>query len=182
MSLPANAVDRATAKRRAVSLGGAQRRSNLGSAQRDHGRPAPQGFTLFEMMVVLVILAMTMTVAPSIMAGLVGSRLRSASDNLIAQLRETRSQALRRGVPTEFVFDLAKHTYATATAPGFRPLPSVIDTVQVEPPALSQPDGIARIRFGSDGTATQAQISLHHAGSSVGITVDWLTGRVHPGG
>jgi prepilin-type N-terminal cleavage/methylation domain-containing protein len=144
--------------------------------------PAPQGFTLFEMMIVLVILAMTMTVAPSIMAGLAGSRLRSASDNLIAQLRETRSQALRRGVPTEFAFDLAKRTYATATAPGFRPLPSVVDAVDVKPPALLQPDGIARIRFGSDGTATEARISLRHAGSSVGITVDWLTGRVHPGG
>lgn len=96
--------------------------------------PAPQGFTLFEMMIVLVILAMTMTVAPSIMAGLAGSRLRSASDNLIAQLRETRSQALRRGAPTEFAFDLAKRTYATATAPGFRPLPSVVDAVEHQAP------------------------------------------------
>lgn len=52
----------------------------------------------------------------------------------------------------------------------------------IKPPALLQPDGIARIRFGSDGTATEARISLRHAGSSVGITVDWLTGRVHPGG
>jgi general secretion pathway protein H len=143
---------------------------------------ATQGFTLFEMMVVLVILAMAMTVVPSITAGLDGSRLRAASDNLVARLRETRSEALRRYGIAELVLDTRKRTYATPAARGIQPLPSVVDAVEVRPQALVQPDGTARIRFGPDGTATQAQIVLRHGGSSVDIAVDWLTGRVHQGG
>jgi general secretion pathway protein H len=141
-----------------------------------------QGFTLFEMMVVLVILAMAMTVVPSIMAGLDGSRLRAASDNLVARLRETRSEALRRYGIAELVLDTRKRTYATPAARGVQPLPSIVDAIEVRPQALVQPDGSARIRFGPDGTATQAQIFLRHGGSSVDIAVDWLTGRVHQGG
>jgi general secretion pathway protein H len=149
--------------------------------KRPGNRPT-QGFTLFEMMVVLVILAMAMTVAPSIMAGLDGSRLRAASDNLVARLRETRSEALRRYGVAELVLDTRKRTYATPAARGVQPLPSVVDAVEVRPQSLVQPDGTARIRFGPDGTATQAQILLRHGGSSVDIAVDWLTGRVHQGG
>ena len=149
--------------------------------KRPDNRPT-QGFTLFEMMVVLVILAMAMTVVPSIMAGLDGSRLRAASDNLVARLRETRSEALRRYGVAELVLDTRKRTYATPAARGVQPLPSVVDAVEVRPQSLVQPDGTARIRFGPDGTATQAQILLRHGGSSVDIAVDWLTGRVHQGG
>jgi len=83
-----------------------------------HRCGSARGFTLFEMMVVLVILAMAMTVVPSIMAGLEGSRLRAASDNLVARLRETRSEALRRYLIAELVLDTRKRTYATPAARG----------------------------------------------------------------
>jgi general secretion pathway protein H len=148
---------------------------------RSPGPTSTQGFTLFEMMIVLVILAMAMTVAPSIMAGLQGSRLRAASDNFVARLRETRNEALRRGSVAEMVLDPVRRTYATPTATEVQPLPDVIDAIEVRPPALLQPDGLARIRFGPDGAATEAQISLRHRASSIDITVDWLTGRVHSG-
>jgi general secretion pathway protein H len=140
-----------------------------------------QGFTLFEMMIVLVILAMAMTVVPSIMAGLQGSRLRAASDNLVARLRETRGEALRRGLVTELVLDPAKRTYAMPTAADAQPLPAVVDAVDVKPSSLLQQDGMARIRFGPDGSATGVQISLRHRDSSIDIAVDWLTGRVYTG-
>src|ERR1700742_3518739 len=140
-------------------------------------RPS-QGFTLFEMMVVLVILAMAMTLVPSIMAGLDGSRLRAASDNLVARLRETRSEALRRYGVAELVLDTRRRSYATPAARGNQPLPSVVDAVELRPQALLRPDGTAHIRFAPDGTATEAQIFLRHGGSAVDIGVDWLTGRV----
>jgi general secretion pathway protein H len=146
---------------------------------RSPGSTSTQGFTLFEMMIVLVILAMAMTVAPSIMAGLQGSRLRAASDKLVARLRETRGEALRRGSVVEIVLDPARRTYAMPTATEVQPLPDVVDAVEVRPPALLQQDGLARIRFGPDGAATEAQISLRHRASSIDITVDWLTGRVY---
>jgi general secretion pathway protein H len=140
------------------------------------------GFSLFEMMIVLAILAMAMTLAPSIIAGLDGSRLRAASDDLMARLRETRNQALRRGSMAELVLDTSKLLYATPVQPGFHRLPGIVDKVQITPAALLQPGGIAHIRFSGDGTATEARIVLGHGGSSTAILVDWLTGRVHQDG
>jgi general secretion pathway protein H len=141
-----------------------------------------QGFTIFEMLVVLVIIGMAMTVAPSIWAGIEGSRLRAASDDLVSRLRETRSQALRRGEAAELVLDLSKRVYAMPTEPGFLPLPGVVDAVDVKPVSLLQPGGLARIRFLADGTASEARILLRHGASSTAIAVDWLTGRVHQDG
>jgi type II secretion system protein H len=136
------------------------------------------GFTLFEMMIVLVILGLAMSVAPSIMAGLQGSRLRAASDELVWRLRETRNEAIRRGTTTEFVLDLSKRTYANTTGGGVFQIPAVVEAVDVKPAALRQPGGIVRIRFLADGTATAARITLRRGTSSGAIAVDWLTGGV----
>lgn len=141
-----------------------------------------QGFTIFEVLIVLVILGMAMTVAPSIMASLNGSRLRAASDELVARLRETRNQALVRGTVTELLLDLRQRSFATSNQASFRPLPGAIDAVDVAPPALVQSSGIARIRFLADGTASDARISLRRGGMSTEIAVEWLTGRVRQGG
>ena len=137
-----------------------------------------RGFTIFEMLIALVILAMAMTVAPSIMAGINGSRLRAASNNLVGRLRETRNEAIRRSDATEFVLDLSKLTYTTPTETGIQPLPGVIDDVEVTPATLRGPDGMVRIRFLADGTATAARITLRRGGSSGAIAVDWLTGGI----
>ncbi len=137
------------------------------------------GFTMIEMLVVLAILAMAMSLAPSIMAGLQGSRLRGASDQLIALLRETRNAALRRGEATEFVLDLPRLRFADAAGGALRPLPAGVDAVAVAPAALLRADGVVRIRFLADGTATAARITLRNGGSALAIGIDWLTGAVH---
>lgn len=142
-------------------------------------RRSDEGFTIIEMMVALAIIAMAMTIAPAIISGLAGSRLRAASDELVAQLREARGQAIRRGAPVELVFDLAKRSYTTPVEPGFRSLPEIVDAVEVTPERLVQPGRIARIRFLADGTASEARIALRHGTSATIIAIDWLTGRVH---
>ena len=133
---------------------------------------------MIEMMVTLAIIGMAMTVAPAIISGLDGSRLRAASDDLVAKLREVHSQAQRQGVATERALDLNRRGYATSTEPGFHPLPVVVDAIEVTPNYLKGPNDIVRIRFLTDGTATPLRISLRHGGTSTAIAVDWLTGRV----
>jgi general secretion pathway protein H len=137
-----------------------------------------QGFTIFEMLIVLVIVAMAMTLAPSIMAGLQGGRLRAASDELVWRLRETRNEATRRGAESEMVIDPARQSFATTAEPGFRRLPAVVDSVDVQPASLVQRDGLVRIRFLADGTATAARITLQHGARSTAVAVDWLTGVI----
>ncbi len=141
-----------------------------------------RGFTIFEMLIVLVIVAMAMTLAPSIMAGLQGGRLRAASDELVWRLREARNEATRRGAESEMVIDPARQSFATTAEPGFRRLPAVVDGVDVQPASLVQRDGLVRIRFLADGTATPARITLRHGGSAGAIVIDWLTGGVRNDG
>jgi general secretion pathway protein H len=157
---------------------------------------AERGFTMIEMLVVLAILGMAMLAIPSIVSGLNGTRLRAASDELIARLREIRGQAIRRDATADVVFELARRGYSISLEPGFRPLPRVVDRVEVGPAGLVQasdvarPDaaridtartGTARIRFMADGTATPARITLHHGGGATVIVIDRLTGRVGHG-
>jgi general secretion pathway protein H len=141
-----------------------------------------RGFTIIEMMVVMVIMALAMTVVPAIVSGLDGSRLRAASDDLIAHLREARNQALRTQTPVDVFFDLRQHSFMTTYQPGTQYLPAVVDRVALAPAALADPNGIARLRFQSDGSATPARISLWRRSGSTDITVDWLTGRIGTGG
>jgi general secretion pathway protein H len=133
---------------------------------------------MIETMVVLAIMAMAFAIAPAIVSGLSGSRLRAASDDLAAELRGARGQALRRSMPVEVMLDLTKRAYSVSGDTRLRQLPDVIEAVDVAPPALVHPGGLARVRFLPDGTADPARIALHHGAASKVIAVDWLTGRV----
>lgn len=137
-----------------------------------------RGFSILEMIVVLAIVGMAMTVVPAIMAGLEGSRLRAASDELVWRLREARNEAMRGNGASELVLNLADRTYATTANASPRTLPTVVDAVEVAPAVLRQTGGIVRIRFLSDGTATPARITLRHGSSTGVIAIDWLTGVV----
>ena len=50
------------------------------------------GFTIIEMLVVLTILGLAMAVTPAILAGLDNNRLRAASLELVASMREARGR------------------------------------------------------------------------------------------
>lgn len=142
------------------------------------GSSADRGFTIFEMLIVLVILALTMTLAPAVMAGLQGGKLRAASDELVWRLRETRNDGQRRNAATEMVLDPARRMFAATGDAQFRPLPAIVDAVDVQPATLLQSDGLVRIRFLSDGSATGARITLRHGLRSTAVAVDWLTAVV----
>lgn len=143
---------------------------------------AETGFTIIEIMVVLAIMAMALTIAPTIVAGLSGGRLRAAADELAAELRAARGQALRRSSPVEMTLDLTKRGYSLSGNPRFHAFPDVVDAIDVTPAALVQPGGVARVRFQADGTADQARIALRHGATAKIIAVDWLTGRVRVDG
>ena len=136
------------------------------------------GFTMIETMVVLAIMAMAFTIAPAIIAGLAGGKLRAASDALVAELRDARGQALRRNVPVELILDLTRRRYSLSGNNRPRELPEIVDAVGVTPSALVQAGGVARVRFLPDGTADPARISLRHGSTTRVVAVDWLTGRV----
>src|SRR5690348_14277248 len=70
-------------------------------------RPRAQGFTLIELMAVIVLLAIAMTaVTFSFSKSLQSARVRGASRDLVAALRYTRSQAIVKGKQEVLTLDL----------------------------------------------------------------------------
>jgi len=146
------------------------------------GRAKEQGFTLIEMLVVLTIVVLVMAIVPSVFAGISGSRLRAAGDEMIGRLREARGEAMQRGTMTELVLDPVRRVYRLSSESGLHSLPGVVEQVDVAPGGLLGVDRLVRVRFFPDGSATEGRLWLRHGKQSAGISIEWLTGRVHRGG
>lgn len=143
----------------------------------NRGKSASRGFTLIEMLAVIVLIAIAVTVAAVSLHGRSRGELQAAAQRVAAGLRDTRTRAMATGKPQWFSVDLRAHAYMV---PGRDPrgLPAAA-TVHVESAAEAgaQP-GVARIGFFPDGSSSGGNISLSEARRSVRVDVDWLTGAV----
>jgi general secretion pathway protein H len=124
------------------------------------------GFTLLEMVVVLVILGLVL--------GLVIARgpmhsarldVEAVTRDLAGALRLARSRAMASDRPVAVV--LAANYYRTDGSATYR-LPADVTLA-----------GNAVIRFAPDGSSSGGSIAVQGTTSRITIAVDWLTGRVH---
>jgi general secretion pathway protein H len=141
-------------------------------------RPAPaRGFTLVELMVVLVIIALVMgLVATSMSRSISGAESREASRKLVAALRYTRTQAILSKAETRFTVDLEQRSYA---APGRKPvqLPEGMEIQLTTARSELMSDDVGSIRFFPDGGSTGGRVDLLVNGREYVVNVAWLTGE-----
>lgn len=137
-----------------------------------------RGFTLIEMLVVLLIIGMAMTLAPSLLSSLPGARLRAAADGMAGTLTALRTQAIDSGRSTALMVDPASRSYAILPDGARRVLPDVVNAIDVTTTAPIVGGHAGLFRFFPDGTATGGTIRLHHGERAEAIAVEWLTGRV----
>jgi general secretion pathway protein H len=159
----------------------------LDAAQRRSGGPRPvlrrahtaaRGFTLIEILAVIVLVVLTVTlVAVSVGTGLEGARVRAAGKELAAALRYTRTQAIVQREAQVLVVDVEKRTYQ---APGRKPveLPPKLELKLLTAAQEQVGDGVGQIRFFPDGSSTGGHIELILDDASWRIDVGWLTGEV----
>ena len=136
-----------------------------------------RGFTLIEMLAVIVLIAIGATVTAVSLHGRSRSELQAAAQRVAAGLRDTRTRAMATGKPQWFSVDLRAHAY---TVPGRDPrgFPAAA-TVQVESAAeAGEQRGVARIGYFPDGSSSGGNITLSEAKRSSRVDVDWLTGAV----
>lgn len=144
-------------------------------------RPPPRrdgGFTLIETLVTLTLVGLMLTSVPVLINGLASLRHRAAVNDVMTELRATRSQALLTGAPAALILDTARRGLLTDGGREMRPLPAVVERVAVEPAGLADAAGIVRLRFLPDGAATPVRLTLVSGGQRTRIRVDRLTGRV----
>lgn len=136
-----------------------------------------RGFTLIEVLVVLVILALSMAVVvPAVSKRLGGSLDETARDVQVA-LRQARSEAVLRQRSTALLLDVAGKRYRIERSRDSKALPDTF-TLTASVADIETKNGLAGIRFFPDGSSTGGFIRLSVGNSQRQINVDWLTGRV----
>lgn len=82
------------------------------------GSPAIAGFTLLEMLVVMVIAGMLMaTIVPDFGPAIARAKLYSSVRDIASALRHTRGQALINGKEAVFELDIDRHSYRLTGRP-----------------------------------------------------------------
>jgi general secretion pathway protein H len=143
------------------------------------GRPRRQrGFSLLEMLAVVVLIAIALTaVSMSVSKSLSSAKVRAVSRDLVAALRYTRGQAIVKGEQKTFDVDLEAMTYS---APGKEPQ-KFPDGIEVRVLTAAQEATSERklgIRFFPDGSSTGGNIGVHSGEREWRVNVEWLTGEV----
>ena len=157
------------------------------------------GFTLLELLVVLVIISvMVAFVGPRLAGSITNMNLKAVSKRIAASLRYARSQAISESRPYEAVFDLDKHLMiirssqtaqeddqqGEGTEPVSRPPKSykLPDDVRLEKAIWKDQEGdsgLFRILFVSNGGSSGGELLLRNdRGHRYRITVDVITGTV----
>lgn len=145
------------------------------------GRGARLGFTLIELMVVLVVAAAAMgLVVPQFGAALAGMELKGATRDVASGLRYARGRAIALQRETAVVIDLDARSYRIegAEANGSHDLGRDIDLRLVTGRTEVRGDSEGAISFFPDGSSTGGRLTLESGNRSHVVDVRWLTGRV----
>ena len=133
------------------------------------------GFSLIEMLVVLVILGLVLAlVTRNGQSRSARVELRGTAAQLTETLRLAQARAITGNRVSVVALDAAQHgVRIDGDAP--RPLPPRLAAVIRAPGGLR---GGGEIRFGPDGGSSGGQIELADGPLRMRIDVDWLTGRI----
>ena len=137
-----------------------------------------RGFTLIELMAVILLIAIAMTiVSVSFSKSLRAAKIRAASRDLVAALRYTRGQAIVKGKSQALVLDLDDNSYAAPGKAAVK-LPEGMNlrltTAEIEQTGANS----GGIRFFPDGSSTGGHIAVLQGQREWRINVAWLTGDI----
>lgn len=173
--------------RRALNMPGllnmAGRLNMIGPCQRLSSRVRQTGFTLLELIVVLVLLGIiAVLVAPGLGGSLENAKLKTASRELLAVLRVRRSEAISQGRIITLRFAVDASSYRVDGEP-VRLAEGLSVAYQAAMGAAGQgqavPDtGNKRLVFYPDGSSSGALLQLRLGEGLRYIRIDWLTGAV----
>ena len=140
-------------------------------------RRAPNGFTLVELLVVMLLAGLLVALVPAAFKRVLpGLELKSSVRELAAVFREARSQAILDNRETVIGIDVQEKIYRTGDKTFAIPQGFELALFTAESETLSDSSG--QIRFFPDGTSTGGRVTLKANEQTYYIVVDWLSGRV----
>lgn len=136
-----------------------------------------RGFTLVELLVVLVIATLVLAlVGTSISRSINGAELRTAARKMAASMRYTRTRAILDKQERVFLVDTENRSY---TAPKREEviLPEGMEVTLMTARSELTAETVGGIRFYPDGGSTGGFVELDANGRIYRINVAWLTGE-----
>ncbi|HPY42176.1 MAG TPA: GspH/FimT family pseudopilin [Thiolinea sp.] len=136
-----------------------------------------QGFSLIEVMLVLVIAALMMGVVASALTE--GPVLRKSAREVATSMRQARSIAILQRKETIWTMDISSRQFGLALNKAEqRSLPTSIEakvnTAKTEIVSATQ----GNIRFYPDGSSTGGSVELTAHGQTFKVNVEWISGRI----
>jgi len=135
------------------------------------------GFTLVELLVVLVIAALVLTlVGTSISRSISGAEMRTAARKLATSIRYTRTHAILTKSEQVFLVDTENRSY-TAPKREVVELPEGMEVLLTTARSELTSETVGGIRFYPDGGSTGGSVKLEANERIYTINVAWLTGE-----
>lgn len=142
------------------------------------GEQLTRGFTLIEMLVVLVILVGFTAAFPLAWERLSPQRqVQLYARSLLSDLQRLRAKAMSGNGVSELDINATVHGYLLAPEGLLRTLPAAID-IRIVSSASSSSGQDQAIRFFPDGSSNGGEIFIERAGRNVRLVVSQLSGRV----
>jgi general secretion pathway protein H len=141
--------------------------------------PRQQGFTLLEMMAVLVIAAIAYAVLLSAPLGKASAAdLKAAARTLASGLRQAQTTAMATRKDAVLTIDVESREYVTTLDTTPRKLPENLELKLYAAQSEVSSERRGSIRFYPDGSSTGGRITVAAGERKYLVDVDWLTGRV----
>lgn len=137
-----------------------------------------KGFSLLELLVVLVIVGFMAVLIPPRLSGVMAStETKANAREIISTLRQTRNLAISQQKEQVFKLDMGKKTF-TFDHEKFKQLPDKLNISLFTARSEQISDQIGGIRFFPDGSSTGGRIKLSRGKFLLFIDINWLTGKV----
>jgi len=137
------------------------------------------GFTLLEILVVMVIAGMMVAIVPPLFSGAVaGAKIKGSARNMAIAMRETRSRAILQNSVQELRLNLKQRHYSS-TGKDLEQLPDDmrVDIEQITGARIEDQDEYA-LQFFPDGSTSGELITLKSGNRAYQLHLDWLTGSI----
>ncbi len=137
------------------------------------------GFTLLELMVVLIIAVSMVALVPPLLSGLAkSSELKGAARQLAAALRSARNEAVTKQHEGTLSLDLERRRFQVTGSEREFSLPEAISIKLLTAQSELLGGSSGSIRFFPDGSSTGGHITVANERLAYTVNVDWLTGRI----